>query len=179
MIDTLRWIVSGLAVLTTGAALTVAAPYLVATWRNGRQAPGRILARHVVEVSVGTAGLAAGQGIASYSLLGGVELIPVTARLILFVVSLLLLLVGVLEVGAHQRRRADRAADRGEQVLAAVRVAIDRHRVIGPRSADEAARRAANAVLALEGAPPVPEPPPEQHGDDYGRHALPPDREPS
>lgn len=112
-ITALRWVVITLAMLTAGGALTVMVRYLVAAWRNGRKTPGRILARHVVEVSAGTSGLVIGYAIAIYAQLGGPELLGPGARLTVYLASMLLLLVGVFEVGHYQRKRSHSDAGTG------------------------------------------------------------------
>lgn len=101
----LRWVVATLACLTAGGTLAVMVRYLVATWRNNRKAPGRILARHVVEVSAGTSGLVIGYAIAIYSQLGGPEILPPGGRLLLYMFAMILLLAGVFDVGRYQRKR--------------------------------------------------------------------------
>lgn len=111
-LDLLRLVVVALALFTGGAIVAVLAFYLRQTWRRGR-APGAILARHVCEVSTGALFLIVGNGIAIYTQLGGPELIPRTGRLWLYLVGMLLLLSGVIEVGRLQRlRRAREPAGR-------------------------------------------------------------------
>ena len=156
----LRLAIAVLAMLVVGSALVLAARYLLAAWRLGK-APGRILARHVVEVATGASGLALGYGTAVVVPLGGFELIPTTGRLWLYLVSMILLLTGIAEVSAYQRARARSYPRRQRQVRAAVRAALD----TGPRDVDRAANRATNAVLDLEGTPRLAEP--DEHG---GRH---------
>lgn len=176
--DVLRGAVAVLAMLVVGSALVLAGRYLLAAYRLGR-APGRILARHVVEVALGTSGLALGYGIAVAVPLGGIELISATGRLWLYLVSMLLLLTGIAEVSSYQRTRARRYPVRQAQVREAIRAALEGHPVTGPKSADYAAVLSANAVLDLEGTPPMPPPDaPRREGPvstispaEYGRHA--------
>lgn len=187
--EVLRLTVVILAALVVGSALMTAGRYLRAAIRLGH-CPGRILARHVVEVALGTAGLAGGYAWAVYEGLALNLVGPPAVRLWLYVASMVLLLVGVLEIGRHQRNRTRDQPHRQEQVYGAIRDAIDQQRVTGPRGADRAAVLAANEVLALESVPPleVPEPPQQRTAPSpadtgstnpdavsatfYGRHAL-------
>lgn len=183
--DVLRLTVGTLAMLVAGASIVTAVRYIRSAWRLGRT-PGRILARHVAEVSLGTTGLVIGYAAAVVEQLGREVTLTAELRLWLYLVSMLLLLIGVVEVGYYQRTRARTHPQRQEQVRRAVREAIDRQRVTGPRSADRVAVLAVNAVLGLEGTPLLPEPaePPVRRASpasatDYGRHALRPNRRPS
>lgn len=186
--DALRLAVIVLAVILVGSALSIAARYGWAALRLGR-APGRILARHVAEVALGVSGLAGGFAIALYDHLSGTTLLSPTGRLVVYLVSMLLLVIGVAEVARYQGARARNYPARQEQVRSAVRAAMEGQPVSGPRSADRVAVLVANAVFGLEGTPPLPEPPaparasspadttptdPEATG--YGRHALTRDR---
>lgn len=180
--DVLRLLVAVLAVTVAGAALVTAARYGWAAIRLGRT-PGRILARHVAEVALGTTGLVIGYAAAIGGDLGGQVLIPPLARQWMYLVSMLLLLVGLVEVAVYQTVRARAYPQRQAQVRDGIRAAIDRQRVTGPTSADRVAVLAANAVLALEGTPALDVPPrPVRRGDTdpetprVGRHALRSDR---
>lgn len=110
MVDVLRFTVAALACLVAGSTAVIAFRYIAAAYRLGR-APGRILARHVAEVSAGTCGLVLGYAMAVYQQLGGWVPLGVVGRLWLYLVSMILLLVGVIEVGNH-RRREDRQSGR-------------------------------------------------------------------
>lgn len=108
--DLLRVVIGGLALFTAGSVLVVMVRYLRATWRNNRTAPGRILARHVVEVAAGTELLVLGFAWAMRTQLYGTRLDPelgVTIRLWFYLIGMSLLLVGVLDIGRYQRRRRD------------------------------------------------------------------------
>lgn len=108
----LRVLIGSLALFTAGAVTVLAARYLQATWRNGRTAPGRILARHVVEVSAGTDLLVLGFAWAMRVQLYGTTIPPelgVTIRLWFYLVGMVLLLAGVLDIGRYQRLQRARA----------------------------------------------------------------------
>ena len=183
--DVLRYAIAVLAMLVVGAALTIAVRYLRAAWWLGR-APGRILARHVGEVALGTSGLALGYAAAVVEQLGYAVTLTAVPRLWLYLVSMALLLIGMLEVGAYQRTRARHYPHRQEQVRARVRAGLEGRRITGPRGADRAAIFVANEILALEGTPLLPEPTPrpttspspadltdtQATATYYGRHAL-------
>lgn len=187
-IDVLRLTVGTLAVFVAGSSLVTAVRYFRASIRLGRS-PGRILARHVGEVALGVTGLSVGYASAIGDQLGAEVSIPADARLWIYLVSMVLLLIGLVEIGTYQRARARAHPARQAQVRHAIRAAIDRHRVTGPRSADIAAVKAANAVLELEGTPtmPVPDAPRREapqdpdpvSATDYGRHAVRRNRRPS
>jgi hypothetical protein len=103
----LRSLIGALALFTAGATTVLAARYLRATWRNGRRAPGRILARHVTEVAAGTDLLVIGFAWAMRAQLYGTRIDPslgTTIRLWMYLVGMVLLLAGVLDVGRYQRR---------------------------------------------------------------------------
>jgi hypothetical protein len=155
--DLLRLIAAGLAALVSGAVLMVLVRYLYAARR--RSGPGRILARHVAEVSVGTFGQTTATAWALYDGLDKiVTQAATTARVVMWTVGMLLLLIGVIEVGAYQRKRTRAYPQRQEQVRTAIREAMNRRRVTGPRAADHVALLATNAVLRLEGTPVLDEP---------------------
>lgn len=107
--DVLRTVVAGLAALTAGSTLFVLLLYLRQTWRLGRR-PGAILARHVAEVSAGATCLIIGNGVAIYESIGATTG-PPPWRLTLYLVGMLLLLSGVIEVGRLQRDRRRRARE--------------------------------------------------------------------
>lgn len=190
LVDVLRLAVIVLAVALVGSALSIAARYLLASWRLGRS-PGRILARHVAEVALGVSGLAGGFAIALYDQLSGTAILSPTERLVIYLLSMILLIVGVVEVARYQQVRARNYPARQEQVRSAIRAGLQGQRVTGPIGADRAAVFAANAVLALEGTPRLPKPPPPTRAtspadttptvpaEDYGRHAVRTDRRPS
>lgn len=103
----LRSVIGFLALFTAGSVFVVMVRYLRATWRNGRTAPGRILARHVVEVSAGTELLVIGFAWAMRAQLYGTRIpaeLGVTIRLWFYLVGMTLLLVGVIDIGRYQRR---------------------------------------------------------------------------
>jgi hypothetical protein len=103
----LRITIGALALFTAGAVTVIAARYLVATWRNDRTAPGRILARHVAEVSLGTDLLVIGFAWAMRAQLYGSRIpaeVGITIRLWMYLVGMTLLLAGVLDIGRYQRR---------------------------------------------------------------------------
>jgi len=171
--DVLRVAVAILAVFVAGSTATITARYLRASWRLGRS-PGRILARHVAEVAAGTTGLVTGYALAVLDQLNTtVTLVGPTGRLWIYLVSMVLLLVGVVEVGTYQRSRARSHPQRQEQVRHAIRAALEGQLVSGPRSADRVAVLATNAVLRLEGTPLLPE---LNAARPRGRHALREDR---
>lgn len=185
MTDILRLIVAILALFVAGSSAVTAVRYIWSAWKLGR-APGRILARHVAEVSAGTTGLVVGYASAIGEQLGARVSIPADARLWIYLVSMVLLLIGLVEVGTYQRVRARSYPQRQEQVRRAVRVAMEGQAVRGPHSADRVSVLATNAVLGLEGTPPLPEPGPTAaepppstdttSATGYGRHALRKDR---
>lgn len=103
----LRSTIGFLALFTAGSVTVLAARYLRATWRNDRTAPGRILARHVTEVSIGTDLLVIGFAWAMRVSLYGTQIDPqvgTTIRLWFYLVGMTLLLAGVLDIGRYQRR---------------------------------------------------------------------------
>lgn len=180
-IDVLRLAVGTLAVFVAGSSLVTAVRYLRASIRLGRT-PGRILARHVGEVALGVMGLSVGYASAIGDQLGAEVTIRADARLWIYLASMVLLLIGLVEIGAYQRARARSHPARQRQVRDAVRAALDGQRVAGPRGADRAAALATNAVLDLEGTPrvavpdapgPITAPSPADTTDTqaYGRHA--------
>lgn len=108
----LRSVIGFLALFTAGSVFVVMVRYLWATWRNNRTAPGRILARHVAEVSAGTELLVIGFAWAMRVSLYGTQINPelgTTIRLWFYLIGMTLLLVGVIDVGRYQRkaRQAD------------------------------------------------------------------------
>jgi hypothetical protein len=104
--DLLRVVVAALACLVAGATAVTAVRYIAASIRN-RRAPGAILARHVAEVSIGTFGLVTGYALAVYAQLGGYELVDADGRLWIYLVSMLMLLIGVVEVGNYRRQQSN------------------------------------------------------------------------
>lgn len=175
--EVLRFAVVVLAMLVVGSTLVIAARYTRSALRLGRS-PGRILAQHVALVAFGTSGLAGGYAWGVYEGLARETSGPPAVRLWLYLLSMLVLLIGVVEVGRYQRVRARQIPDRQEHVRSAVRAALEGRPVSGPRSADTVSVHVTNAVLALEGTPPLPEPATANGGparsptpDDYGRHA--------
>lgn len=103
----LRSAIGFLALFTAGSVFVIMVRYLLATWRNDRTAPGRILARHVVEVSLGTELLVIGFAWAMRVQLYGTRMDPqlgTTIRLWFYLVGMTLLLVGVLDIGRYQRQ---------------------------------------------------------------------------
>lgn len=186
MSGTLSLAVVVLAVSVAGSSTVIAVRYALAALRYG-QSPSRILARHVAEVALGTAGLVSGYAWGVYEALARGADGPPNVRLWIYLVSMALLLIGVVEVSAYQQRRIRLAPEHAEAVRVAIREAMEGQPVHGPASADRVAALAANAVLALEGARvgvAVPEPaePPTHRGPSpaeltgYGRHALSRDR---
>lgn len=105
--DLLRIVIPALACVVAGATVVVFARYTRQWWRA--PAAGRATPRHVAEVSLGALGLVVGNGYAIYATVGEPGGPPLS-RLLLYLVSLLLLLVGVVDVG-YLHRRHPRAAD--------------------------------------------------------------------
>lgn len=108
----LRSVIGFLALFTAGSVFTVMVRYMLATWRNGRTAPGRLLARHVAEVSGGTELIVLGFAWSMRVQLYGTQINPelgTTIRLWFYLIGMTLLLVGVIDVGRYQRkaRQAD------------------------------------------------------------------------
>ncbi|WP_295819219.1 hypothetical protein [uncultured Deinococcus sp.] len=109
MIDNLlRYVVPSLAAVVSGALIVVLVTYARATVQLGR-APGALLLRHVVEVSAGTLGLVATAGAGVYDSIPGVDLAwpDLNTRLWLYLISMVLLLAAMVEVGNLQRQRGD------------------------------------------------------------------------
>lgn len=101
----LRYTIGMLAALTAGSVAVVLLRYLRATWRNNRRAPGRLLARHVTEVAAGTELLVLGFAWAMYAqLYRGDPAWGVDVRLWMYLAGMVLLLLGLLDLGAYQRR---------------------------------------------------------------------------
>jgi hypothetical protein len=103
----LRSAIGFLALFTAGAVTVIAGRYLRATWKNNRKAPGRILARHVTQVSIGVDLLVIGFAWAMRVQLYGTQIDPqlgTTIRLWFYLVGMVLLLAGVLDIGRYQRR---------------------------------------------------------------------------
>lgn len=106
--DLVRYTVAGLSCTVSGAVLVVFARYAIATARAGK-APGRLLLRHVALVTAGTLGLVATLGYRLYQTAG---VAPVSGTVWIYLASMLALLVGMLDVGAHLRRHDRTAAPR-------------------------------------------------------------------
>jgi hypothetical protein len=103
----LRSLIGFLALFVAGLVTVLAVRYLRAAWRNGRTAPGRILARHVAEVSLGTDLLVLGFAWAMRAQLYGTQIDPAlgtTIRLWMYLGGMALLAAGVLDMGRYQRR---------------------------------------------------------------------------
>ncbi|MER7433113.1 hypothetical protein ABT341_00135 [Pseudonocardia alni] len=83
--------------------------YAVATVRAGK-APGRLLLRHVALVTLGVLGLVATLGYRLYQTAGTS---PTSFAVWIYAGSMVALLVGMLDAGAHTRRR-DRSTAAGK-----------------------------------------------------------------
>ena len=115
--DMLRLFGAGLAMFTSGATLVVLVRYLISAWRMGRS-PSRIRARHVTEVAGGTFQQTLATGWALYDTID--KTVHPTAsitRVVLWTIGMLLLMVGVIEVGVFQRRRDEPEPEHGRHEL--------------------------------------------------------------
>lgn len=101
MVDVLRGLVAGLAMMVSGSTMVVFGLY-VRAWRQAPSGSG-IIPRHVAFVSLGTLLLVAGVGWGIYQTIGDDP--TFNPRLVSYFVALLLILVAVVDIGDLQRRR--------------------------------------------------------------------------
>ena len=106
--DVFRLLVAGFGCIAIGSIAVVLVNYARAWARAPRR--GRALPRHVAEVSLGALGLIVGYGWIVYQRVGRETTLHWTS--ILFLAALLVLVIGVVDVGRLQNRRIAAAAQK-------------------------------------------------------------------